>query len=169
MAKRKPSDRSPSPSTPSRPSPSRPASPSTPSRGVTPSVTSPAKSHAERLASERAQRDIYDARNAAARSDSLHNAHGVLSRTPAHLANPAARTLADLDAAKKLARQKELKRGLIKKSRLGQEGALTNKPERTALRSTDKLRALKCKSRPKPKNPRRGKGGGGSKRFVPWC
>lgn len=149
---------------PSRPATTRPEA----SRG------NPAQD--ERAARQRAalqQQAIYASRYAV--NDDSHGAanrgEGLLSRTPAHIANPARETLARLEAEKLQRRREELRRSLLKKSRHKLSGALTDtsKPERSSLRSTEKLRALKCKSRPKKTRPQRGGGGGGKKRFIPWC
>lgn len=163
---RKSSRRDPEPSrsvSPSRPSPSRPSTPS-PSR---PSADQTRAHYEAKAASERAQRDIYSAQVA---RDARESLQGILTRVPKKIAKPVvdkAVEQAKLDAAKRLARSKNLKRAITNKSRQHLEGALTSKPVRAAERSVEKLRALKCKSRPKSKKSRRGSGG--SKRFVPWC
>lgn len=169
MARKKNDRGSVSPSRPAPVSPSRPA-PISPPRPAMPSPSRPVgPSPSERLASERAQREIYSRMAERDRREEIRE--GVLSRTPANLAKPAAETIANIDAAKKEARRKELRRGLVNKSRDNLRGALTEttKPERSPLRSADRLRAIKCKSKPKPKKSRPRKSGGGGKRFIPWC
>lgn len=149
---------------PSVSAPSRPAATSSPSRSAAQSArqasqASQARAFQEAKArSEQVQRQIESVRN---------RTEQTLSRTPSALRDQVIDTVTHIEAT----RPNRLRDAAKKQARTKQLGALTNnKPARETRRSPDKVRAIiKCKSRPKTKKSPRRKGGGGGKRFIPWC